>query len=233
MSENTTYPELSIHSAHALVESISGYTLKEEDFLDYAHTAMKSIGYNRMPIKLKADVGEEGVIDLPCDMDQIKGVSFNRNSFQQWPVAEYEDGVVMYDRIYAYDDPSRPNSDGMRTMVDYNFTPPTKVEVHSKYEDGIVFILGSMKIVDEEGDALINYKQSIAVARYCIWMHAEKRAFAGMPSPIPIGDLAQRALLAVADAKVPEQLSDNEMDKILNAKTSFGRKLPNSDFYPR
>ena len=85
-------------------------------------------------------------------------------------------------------------------------------------------MLGKATIVGKDGMPLLNDKQVVAVAWYCAYLKIQRDMFAGIQSGVDLGYLRTKALALVADARVPEEFSDNEIEQILDAKVSMGRK---------
>jgi hypothetical protein len=225
-------PEHSIHTAHSMVEVLTGATLKEEDFRDFSHYAMMLIGYNHIPIKMKHKVSSKGVIAIEDELVGVDAVADDDRPYNTWEVAEYSEGVVHYSRLgYSHTDNSLSKRSGLGAYINFNFYPPSKIKVAESLAGEVVYVLAKMVLRDGEGDALLNHKQVIAVARHCIYLSATKKSYMGIKSVIPLAQLKDEAGVAIADAKVPERITDNELDDVLNVKVSFGRKSYNKDMF--
>lgn len=230
MENNSTYPEYSALTAYALLDDLTGLKLKEEQFLEYANLAIEKIGHNVSVCKLIVNVEEEGTSFLPCDAASIIAVTDDDKTFGAWPVAEYQDGRVTYNRMGdSRKDFSPSNMLGRDTYLNYKFYAPNKLDVSNELEEETIFVLANVKMVDKEGNHLLFLKQAEALVWYAAYLYTQRNAFLGVPG-IDLGYIRGKAMNAIADARVPDYVSDNSWDKILNAKASFGRKGYNKDF---
>ena len=91
---------------------------------------------------------------------------------------------------------------------------------------GKVILLYHTEILDEDGLPMINEKEAIAIADYIAYTVKYKEAIRTNNRNILqfAQDLKQQWLFHCDAARVPEHVSQNEMDSILDALTSGDRK---------
>jgi hypothetical protein len=227
MINNSIYPEHKLYTAFALIGTLSGIKMDEERFLEFSHIALKQIGYNVDIIKTKVLVEEEGTIHIPYDSKTIIAVSDDEGVFDSWEYSQWSDGYISYNRMgNMYKDLSPRINEGMRSFVNYNFIPPNVIMVDPILEEEELYVLSRAVIVDEDGLPMITFKQARAIAYYCLYMNEERKEFAGIQT-VNLPNLRNKALNAMADARVPESVTDNQIDQVLDHKVSFGRKTFN------
>lgn len=126
-------------------------------------------------------------------------------------------------------DASPSLTDNMNTYINYTFMPPNRIKVDDAMKGENIYVAAKAKLTDEEGGPLINMKQVLGVVWYVAYLKVQRDAFAGIQG-MDLRYVRDKALTAVADAKVPENISNNEWNQIMDAKVSFGRKTFNKDF---
>ena len=88
--------------------------------------------------------------------------------------------------------------------------------------------------LDEDGLPFLNDKEIHAVATYCAYATMYKKAIQTKDSST--FQLAQNLKLewnrACSQARIPYYINQNEMDEILNANSSWNRKMYGKSFKP-
>jgi hypothetical protein len=227
---NSTHPEYTIHTAQALYTDLVGLKINDQQFLEFANIGMEKIGKNIEPVKVVADVEDDGYCYLPCDAKQILSVTDDRSHFDSWEYSYFYEGEISFNRMgdRAIDRSPSLHADS-RSYIDFNFMPPNKVRVDKTLAGEAIYIAAKMLLQDISGNYLINLKQAEALCYYVAYLKTQRDAFAGIQG-IDLQYIRQRALNAITDARIPDEVSDNELDRMLDARASFGRKSFNKDF---
>lgn len=97
-----------------------------------------------------------------------------------------------------------------------------------------VSVLYHGEILDDDGLPYLNQKEAVAIAEYLGYVTKYKEAIrTNNKSALQVAqDLKQQWLFHCDAARVPEFISQNDMDAILDAKTSWNRKKYHFSFKP-
>lgn len=219
-------PSHHIYSAQAMLQELTGIDLNEDQFLEYANYALSQIGRNVEWVKMKVVPDDLGEVELPCELLEVRCVADDDLIYGDWEVVNVGvDGKMRADRRTVRTNFNPSVYDGLNTMVNFSFTLPNLLRVSEDLCGEAIYVLGKAPLVDlTDGLPLLYEKQVLAVAWYCAYLKTQRDMFAGIEPGIDFAYLRTKALNLVADARVPESISDNEMEAILDAKVSFGRK---------
>lgn len=177
---------------------------------------------------------EDGSIQLPCDADMIEAVTYC--GMEDW----------------NYTDNTKPNGD-ISSLYTENYIESRKAFLDPHYISGKfvkyrkvgdklyvnkglgkVQVLYHSLILDEDGLPAINDKEAIAIAEYIAYVTKYKEAIRTNNQNVlrMAQELKQQWLFHCDAARVPEHVSQNEMDQILNALTAAGWKTHGKSFKP-
>lgn len=177
---------------------------------------------------------EDGSIQLPCDVDMIEAVTYC--GMEDW----------------NYTDNTKPNGD-ISSLYTENYIESQKAFLDPHYISGKfvkyrkvgdklyvnkglgkVQVLYHSLILDEDGLPAINDKEAIAIAEYIAYVTKYKEAIRTNNQNVlrMAQELKQQWLFHCDAARVPEHVSQNEMDQILNALTAAGWKTHGKSFKP-
>lgn len=225
MMNRADLPTASIYSAQAILKDRWGVEIKYSLFLDWAYDAIRRIGFNTDIVKTAVQVSAEGIINLPFDATNIKRVTTASQQYYNWGAVSIGDDL---EDIAPIDTTTMDyNQADMYYMraddVDFEILSPNVLSTTVFLADRIVFVLAEAKVLDSEGLPMITEKQASAIADWCAYIYTQRNAFAGIKG-IDLMYMKKNADMAIASARVPENVSENEWDMVLDAKTSFGRK---------
>ena len=177
---------------------------------------------------------EDGSIQLPCDVDMIEAVTYC--GMEDW----------------NYTDNTKPNGD-ISSLYTENYIESRKAFLDPHYMSGKfvkyrkvgdklyvnkslgkVQILYHSLILDEDGLPAINDKEAIAIAEYIAYVTKYKEAIRTNNQNVlrMAQELKQQWLFHCDAARVPEHVSQNEMDQILDALTAASWKTHGKSFKP-
>lgn len=221
-------------SAMFQANMLYGLEMLPEDFEELGLVAWNFIGNKKVRLyKFSAELGCSRTVELPCNADIIEAVTYG---FEDW----------------NYTTNDTPNGDFNSQFVESYiegrklFENPLYINGrYAKYERvgdtlyfdkdyGRVNILYKGVILDDEGLPDINDKESIAIATYCAYIKKYKEGLiTNNPNIIQMAQLLEQKWYRYCDAaRVPMGFSQNDMNEILDVKTSWDRKRYNKSYKP-
>lgn len=207
-----------------------------EDLEEIGLVAYNFIGNKNTHLnKIILDVNcTDGSIQLPCDVDIIEAVTYCGT--EDWNYTsntkEYGDTSSLYTENYiesrkAFLDPH---------YISGRFVKYRRVgdKLYVNKGLGKVVLLYHTEILDKDGLPEINDKEAIAIANYIAYVVKYKEAIKTNNQSVLMmaQELKQQWLFHCDAARVSQYISQNEMDSILDAQTSWGRKTYGKSFKP-
>lgn len=176
----------------------------------------------------------DGVIQLPCNVDIIEAVTYcgpedwnytsNHDYNGDWS-SSYTEDYIESQKMYL--DPF---------YISGKFVKYKRVgdKLYVNKGLGKVNILYHGILLDDEGLPEINDKEAVAIADYIAYTVKFKEALRTHNGNLAneAATLKQQWLLHCDAARVPEYVSQEEMDKILNVQSSWGRKVYHKSYKP-
>lgn len=177
---------------------------------------------------------EDGSIQLPCNVDIIEAVTYCGP--EDWNYTsnskEYGDQQSLYTESYIESRKAFLNP----LYISGKFVEYKRVgdKLYVNKGLGKVIILYHGILLDEDGLPRINDKEAIAIAEYIAYVYKYKEAIrTNNPNILKMAqELKQQWLFHCDAARVPEYISQEEMDQILNVQSSWGRKMYNKSYKP-
>lgn len=220
-----------IKSAYGLAESLYGVTPTEAQFEDLALNAWELIGTKHT--RLHRYVGDtiNKVLLLPCNADLIESVHLPIVDAQiTTPVSDFDHDAVYFERYIESD----------KKLKD----PYYQAGKYLRYDQGngelffdrdyknVMVVYHGVLLDDESGLPLINEKEMRAIAAYVAYASLYREGLLKRDS-----GLVQLANTVKADwlqlcnaARIPDHLSQNDMDAILDVKVRWDRKMYGKSF---
>lgn len=172
--------------------------------------------------------------ELPCNCDYIEAVTLEWGENWQYTSNKYLEG-------------------DWNSMYNENYIESRKVNKGILYEPGIfakyekvgdtiyfktpykkVHLLYRGQLLDENGLPQVTDKEVVAIATFVAMTQTKKEAWKLKDAKLlQFAESLEREWHRLcSNARVPEHISQNEMDRILDANTSFNRKTHNWSFKP-
>lgn len=215
----------SIKSVYSLAHTLYGVSIDETFFEDVVLTGWQLIGnkHTRLYRYYGSTINYELI--LPCNVSMIESATI---PFEDAQLSSGSSSTPLYGNQYteAYIESDKWNNSSLYT--------PGKLLSYREEGDKLVFdqnysnvcILYHGIIVDEEGLPMITDKEMYALAQYVAYIDMYKKSLV-----LKSGDFLQLAqvmkndwLKACNNARVPEYVSQNEMNDILDVFTRWDRK---------
>lgn len=223
-----------IKAAYGLCDSLYGVIPDENNFEDLALTAWNKIGTKHTRLYKYEGSVKNGVLELPCnieDVDLIESVHIpvpdaqvtsNSTNFP-WQNIWIESYI---DRFPKSSDP---------------YFHPGKLIKYDKGEGELYFAHNYPRVMivyhgiladEEEGLPLVNDKELTAIATFIAYASLYREGIKKKDANIiKIAQTVKEDWLRACNAaRIPDHLSQNDMDAILDAKTSWNRKAYNLSF---
>ena len=224
-----------INTVYGLVETLYGITPNESNFEDIVMNGWSYINNKHTRLyRYVADADKDGVLDLPCNVDVIESVHI------PMPDAKMTSNKTVFNEINTLF--TEGYIDAWKRLEDPYWTRGKLV----KYDEGnnqlffarpyknIMVVYHGIIADEETGLPLVTDKEIKALAAYVAYASLYRE---GIQKRNP--DIIQFAQTIYSDwlklcnaARIPEHLSQNEMDSILDVKTRWDRKQYGRSYKP-
>ena len=224
-----------INTVYGLVETLYGITPNESNFEDIVMNGWSYINNKHTRLyRYMADADENGILDLPCNVDVIESVHI------PMPDAKMTSNKTVFNEINTLF--TEGYIDAWKRLEDPYWTRGKLV----KYDEGnnqlffarpyknIMVVYHGIIADEETGLPLVTDKEIKALAAYVAYASLYRE---GIQKRNP--DIIKFAQTIYADwlklcnaARIPEHLSQNEMDSILDVKTRWDRKQYGRSYKP-
>ena len=240
-------PTLNILAAYSVLQRKYGITMAENDFLEDAYQAFKDI--NSVPVQMyksiqKPQSKDTMIISVPCNLYKLVSITASPahidgyDDFEPYSKRTETNGHVERLNVitgnsdlktYHFND--TPYT-GLGTYLSFEWVDATAIKIHDKslWDTEIYIIYEGIK-TDEDGLPMITRKHANAIAAQVAKSHVIKKLFSGdatLSALLPM--ITQDAARLMQAAAIPEQLTDNQLDEMLNEHTRADRKRHNRSF---
>ena len=218
------------HTVGFQAHLLYGVELQEEDIEEIGLLAWQRIGNKRVRTYrycTSVDCDGDGSIELPCNADIIEAVTYG---FEDWNYTDnikpngdvnsaFTEGYI--ESRKAFNNPLYISG----KLVKYERVGD-KLYIISGY-NGKIIILYRGIILDDDGLPELTDKEVDAIAAYCAYTAKFKQYLQTNNKDIlQAAQFLQNEWNRLCDAaRVSEYISQNEMNDILDAKTSWNRKV--------
>ena len=222
------------HYALSLLDQLYGLNMTEDNFEEIGLLAWNQIGNKRCKLyRYVASAGCDMKIELPCNVDILEAVTAGFEDFQHVSNTHSHSlpGSFVTEQYIEHHKHFKNPLYTSGKYIPYErvgnilyFREPYQ-RVHILYK-GIV--------LDEEGLPEITDNEAMAIATFCAYTIKFKEALAqNNPNSLKLAETLKQQWLKQCDhARVPEEINQNEMDEILDAKTSWDRKIFTRSYKP-
>lgn len=222
------------NAAYGLADSLYGITLSETEFEDIGLDGWEQIGNKHT--RLYRFVGNvvNGELKLPCNVDVIESVHV---PFPDAQMTSNQSDIAFMDSVWTegYIDFWKGNNDPYYTkgkLIKYD--DGDGVLYFTRDYKNVMVVYHGILADDEDGLPLLNDKELRAVAAYVAYISLYKEGIRKRD-----GNVLQLAQTVKADwlrfcnaARIPDHFTQNDMDRILDAKVSWDRKIYSKSLKP-
>lgn len=216
------------HYAMSLMESLYGMTMQEDQFEEVALVGWNLIGNKRTRLyRYSTCVSdcEEGV-QLPCNCDEIEAVT---TGFEEWNYSTNDtpNGDINSAYIESYIEHRKAFRNPLYASGKFIKYERVGDMLYFDRPHGRINILYRGTILDDTGLPQITDKEAMALATYCAYVNKYKEGLMTNNSNIIqlANTLKQQWNVQVDQARTDYYMSQNEWDEVLDAKTSWNRKI--------
>ena len=218
-----------MYTALTQVSELHGLELNEDTFETYAMSAYNKIGNKdyrlyRTRLYPKADPDGGWFVEKPCNMDSIEAITLDYESAQSTHTMDVNAGSKFQNIEQDIERTKSHTSD---------FYMPGKLVKYKELADRIYFnspyaavnLLYKGQYLDENGLPFINDKELDAIVAYCVYAEDLKKArLTKDQNTFQMAQLEyQLWQKACSNARTPMELSQNQMNEILDVMTSWDR----------
>ena len=220
---------------YTVANSLYGLELEPEQFEELGLTAWNLIGNKTVRLyNYSADISCDNLsVQLPCNCDIIEAVTYN-----------HEDWNYSTNKTVNGDYNSQFTEQYIEARKLYQ-APLYISGKYAKYERvgdilyfdkdyGKVNILYKGIILDEDGLPKVNEKEALAIATYIAFATKQKQGWiTNNQNIIQLAQYLYQQWLKYCDsARVPLSIDQNTMNQVLDAKSSWNRKVYNKAYKP-
>lgn len=220
---------------YTVANSLYGLELEPEQFEELGLTAWNLIGNKIVRLyNYSADISNDDFsVQLPCNCDIIEAVTYN-----------HEDWNYSTNKTVNGDYNSQFTEQYIEARKLYQ-SPFYITGKYAKYERvgdtlyfdkdyGKVNILYKGVILDEDGLPQVNEKEALAIATYIAFATKQKQGWiTNNQNIIQLAQYLYQQWLKYCDsARVPLSIDQNTMNQVLDAKSSWNRKVYNKAYKP-
>lgn len=221
------------HYAMTLTSQLYGVEMPEENWEELALIAWNLIGNKRYQLYKYNTCVQGTSVELPCNVDIIEAVTYGGEDWNN--TTNYSNfGDINSLNIEEYIESNKYSTSPLYNRggyAKYNKVGNT-LQLAEPY--GNITILYKGVLVDEDGLPEITDKEAMAIATYCAHVAKFKEGImTNNANSIQIANALKAQWNVQCDqARVADYINQNEMNQILDAKTSWNRKIYNKSFHP-
>lgn len=224
------------HYAMYLANQLYDLNILPDNFEEIGLVAWNQIGNKRNRLyRICLEVSpQNNSVELPSNCDEIEAVTYG---FEDWNYTSstLPNGDYNSQFVESYIESKKAFKDPLYVSGRYvKYTRVGDTLYLDQSYGGRVNILYKGEILDEEGLPQITDKEALAIATFCAYLTKFKEGLrTNNPNTIKFSQELERKWYTQCDeARVPDYISQNEMNEILDAKTSWNRKIFNKSLKP-
>lgn len=215
------------HYAMNLLNMLYGITLQEDEFEEIALIGWSLIGNKRVKLyKYSTCINDCSTeIQLPCNCEEVEAVTTN---FEEWAYSTNDtpNGNLSSAYIESYIEHRKAFKDPLYASGKFIRYERVGDTLYFDRSYGQVNILYKGLVADEDGLPEITEKEARALATYCAYIIKYREGLQTNDSDTILisKELQQQWNTQCDQARVGYYMSQNELDQVLDAKTSWARK---------
>lgn len=223
------------HYSMTLMEQLYGITLQEDAFEEIALVAWNLIGNKRYKLYRYSTCiqGCQTEVQLPCNADIIEAVT---TSWEDWKDVSnlYPNGDINSAYVEEYIESRKEFKSPLYQGGKFIKYERVGDILYFDQPYGQINILYKGVLLDDEGLPELTDKEALAIATYCAYITKFKEGImTNNGNIIQTANLLKQQWNVQCDqARVSSYIDQNQMDEILNAKSSWGRKMLNKSYKP-
>ena len=220
---------------YTVANSLYGLELEPEQFEELGLTAWNLIGNKTVRLyNYSADISCDDLsVQLPCNCDIIEAVTYNH---QDWNYSTNKTVNGDYNSQFTeqYIEARKLYQSPLYISGKYAKYERVGDTLYFDKDYGKVNILYKGVILDEDGLPKVNEKEALAIATYIAFATKQKQGWiTNNQNIIQLAQYLYQQWLKYCDsARVPLSIDQNTMNQVLDAKSSWNRKVYNKAYKP-
>ena len=223
------------NSIIAQANLLYGLDMNEDDSLEIGLIAWNKIGNKQCKLyRYRAKIDCETLsVELPCNCDEVEAVTYD---FEDWKYTSNDtvNGDYQSQFIENYIESRKLYENPYYINGKYAKYERVGDTLYFGKDYGMVNILYKGVVLDEDDLPYLTTKEVNAIACYCAYVKRFKEGWAthnqGM---LQEAQLLEQQWYKLCDAaRVPTYINQNDINKILDAKTNWNRKIFNKSYKP-
>lgn len=220
------------HYPLVLLKSMYDIDLQEEDYEELALSCYEQIGNKRTRIyKYIGNIDCDNTLELPCNCyeDNIEAVLFPREDWNR-TTNKHNNGDLSSNWVEEYIEAYKRNTNilyGHGHFAKYQYWDHA---LHFEDAAGMpVLVIYHGDILDDNGLPELTNDEAIAIADFCAYWTLFKRSIrTNNPNIMQMArEIEGKMNRHMDSARVPAHINQNDMNEILDAKTSWHRHMYN------
>ena len=231
MEKQAKKRHLSFLSAKMIAHKLYALDMKEDDFVEMAYEVWRDIGNIGTKIyRFFCKVPSDYIIELPQQAEFINSVTIANSSIDETSTS------LGSPQSLTGSDLNQPITTSYGQSLNYNLLNNNSIKITSTeaLNKNILIIYRSIDL-GEDGLPLLNDKEAAAIAAEVTKRESVRKGFLGVGFKDKISSTMLQYIMAestrlMTAAKINENISDDAIDKMLDIKTSWDRKVFGSRF---
>jgi hypothetical protein len=189
---------------------------------------LKNIGNIYQTVYLYVGQMVNGELDVPCDASHIISVSNNLIIDYTGYPRHYNKEIYelqMLPEVKRVGEYLRYRYENGKLLFYAEVVGADKPELNET-----VYVVYTSQLVDERGFPKITWYEKEAIAAYCYYIDLRKRATVGLANGNLLQMYEKEYKRRVNEARVPEKITRNLIDEVLNLKFGYGLKSYGNSF---
>lgn len=225
----------SFYTAMFQANMLYGVTMNPDDFAEIGLNAWNFIGNKNVRIyqyTVDTTCNKLGYIELPCNVDIIEAVVRHGEDWD-YSTNKSNHGNLMSSSVEQYIEDRKIKDNSLYISGRYIDYEKVGDKLYFKGNPGKITVLYKGVVLDEDGLPEISDKEAIAIATYVAYVQKFKEGLITNNAAITnMANLLKADWLKYCDAARVEYINQNDMNNILDAKTSWNRKIFNKSYKP-
>ena len=222
-----------IRAGLPIIKMKYGLTIDEYDYLDMAIDALRDIKhYGIQPYVTFETVDKDGYVKIPCNANIIEGVATSDHG-----IRAYQDRDTIKNKQSTNGSYYTANS--IRSILSWPIRSintidgqlsykleDDRIKVYDEFYQGLeICVAFTGYMVDDDGYPKITRKQANALAAIIAKNIIMKGALLGDKNKVQMLEMIGKDAARLKQAaSLPENISDKELDEMMDATTTFNRK---------
>lgn len=220
---------------YTIANSLYGLELEPEQFEELGLTAWNLIGNKTVRLyNYSADISCDNLsVQLPCNCDIIEAVTYNHEDWN-YSTNKTVNGDYNSQFTEQYIEARKLYQSPLYISGKYAKYERVGDTLYFDKDYGKVNILYKGIILDEDGLPKVNEKEALAIATYIAFATKQKQGWiTNNQNIIQLAQYLYQQWLKYCDsARVPLSIDQNTMNQVLDAKSSWNRKVYNKAYKP-